>query len=119
MVIRECPEHHVPLTYTRTKFGLRGACPVPECTVVGWDSPTSTPADLATRRARRQCHVAFDALWRGQYAEMARGQAYEWLAAFTERTPGTAHIGMMSAAEADSVRMAVWAETPGEWLRAT
>lgn len=55
------------------------------------DIPLGTLADAATRRARKNCKPAFDALWRN--GEMTRSAAYEWLAAQLGIEKEACHFG--------------------------
>lgn len=64
--------------------------------------PLGTPANAATKLARRRAHAAFDALWKG--GAMRRGSAYAWLARVFGRP---AHIAEMTAEECDRVVAAV------------
>ena len=90
----QCPEHAVPLHLTNTRYGVRGACPVDGCTVVGWDGPTSTPADAVTRTLRREAHDSFDPLWKNV---RERSALYAELAAFLCLPVDYTHIGMFNA----------------------
>jgi zinc-finger-containing domain len=67
--------------------------------------PLGHPCGPETRRARSAAHEAFDPLWKG--GKMTRSSAYAWLAEATGIDPGRCHIGMMNAAEARSVEVAV------------
>lgn len=99
-----CPVHRRKLYPKNTRFGARWQCHAVGCDVVCWDSPTSTPADEATRALRRRCHAVFDERWkkvgepgrRGKKArEKARVKAYEWLSEVMCLPKELAHIGMM------------------------
>lgn len=101
----KCPKHVVPLAQSRTRYGLRYACPEPGCSVVYWPGPYSTPADAETRALRRKCHEAFDPLWiekDGPFSEHGhtgarRRAAYRWLADAIGVGMDEAHVGMMNS----------------------
>ena len=95
----KCPIHDTELFGKPTRYGMRYACSEPGCTVVGWDGPTSTPADAETREIRHRAHSVFDPLWKGQHPVMRRGEAYRWLSAVMEVPQKKAHIGMFNAAQ--------------------
>lgn len=108
-----CPSHQVALQRSRTRWGGRWGCPVPECTVVCWEGSTSLPADAETRDLRYRCHQAFDPLWkRGDRfcrrmfpgneiaptnAKIRRSMAYSWLAGAMGVPIEKAHFGMFDA----------------------
>lgn len=98
-----CPIHGTILYSQSTKFGMRYACAVEGCTVVGWDGPTSTPADQETRDARLVAHVAFDGLWRRPDQLMPRSEAYRRLSEFMKLPSDMAHIGMFDKADCKRV----------------
>lgn len=98
-----CPIHGTILYSQSTKFGMRYACREPGCTVVGWDGPTSTPADQETRDARTVAHVAFDGLCRRPDQLMPRSEAYRRLSEFMKLPSGMAHIGMLDKADCKRV----------------
>jgi len=63
--------------------------------------PLGYAANSATRRARREAHLAFDPLWRGRYRskrrnQMSREEAYNWLARQLGIPRSECHIGMMT-----------------------
>ena len=89
-----CPAHGTRLLGKITKYGTRYRCEVPDCTVVGWDGPTSTPADAETRTERIIAHAAFDSLWKGSGKLMTRSEAYRRLAVYLELPSSKNHIGM-------------------------
>lgn len=60
-----------------------------------------TPADKATRFARRLAHQAFDPLWRSR--RMSRSGAYQWLADQMGLPPEKTHIGMFDQAQCGQV----------------
>ena len=72
-------------------------------------APLGTPALADTREARKAAHDAFDPLWRakmrreGISRDLARGQAYCWLAEQLGLEPEACHIGMMDKATARKV----------------
>lgn len=88
-----CPKHRTVMVPASTRYGLRFSCPSPGCDVVGWDSPTSTPADAETRAARNKAHDAFDPLWRGRGARV-RSKLYRKLSEFLCIPLKQTHIGM-------------------------
>lgn len=63
--------------------------------------PMGTPADKATRDARRKAHKAFDSLWK--CGTMTRWEAYLWLAEQMGLPQDKAHIGMFNAAQCETV----------------
>ncbi len=89
-----CPVHGAILYSQDTKYGMRYACAVEGCTVVGWDGPTSTAADDETRTERIIAHAAFDSLWRGSEKIMKRSEAYWRLSVSLGLPPHKTHIGM-------------------------
>lgn len=55
IITHVCPEHKVELAPKQTrKFGTRWECPIRGCSVAWWGRETATPADAATRAARRK-----------------------------------------------------------------
>lgn len=60
-----------------------------------------TPADKATRWARRQAHKAFDTIWK--YRRKSRSGAYRWLAQQMGLPPEKTHIGMFDQAQCNQV----------------
>lgn len=79
------------LVSQQTKYGVRYACPILNCTVVCWDNSTSTPADYETRKARMLTHKVFDEVWKSGI--MTRKEAYRRLAKYLELPKRQAHIG--------------------------
>lgn len=83
------------------KWGKWWSCPrYPECDGAvgchpGTQTPLGTPADKATREARRMAHERFDALWEpmGRDRSRYRSAAYRWLA--SELDLDEAHMGEM------------------------
>lgn len=57
--------------------------------------PMGTPADKATRKARREAHEAFDRIWKS--GRMTRWEAYLWLAQQMGLPQDKTHIGMFDA----------------------
>jgi len=86
-----CPIHHLPLTWSVTRYGLRGDCPLPRCTVVWWADAHTTPADAETRALRQQAHALIDPLWKGQHVK--RGRLYRTF----KKQFHTGHIGESDA----------------------
>lgn len=79
--------------------------------------PMGTPADTATRRARRVAHLAFDQLWKkgtdpftgvvvtGVF--QSRRAAYRWLCEVMGKVPDEGHIGRFTLTECEAlVRLA-------------
>jgi hypothetical protein len=64
--------------------------------------PYGRPAGHRTRQARMAAHAVFDDIWKS--GEMARGEAYAWLASQMHISPDDCHIGMMGADDAFRVR---------------
>lgn len=93
----KCPTHNVNLVCCHTRYGPRWDCPDAECTVVCWGGTTSTPADQETRDLRKQCHAAFDPLWRDRIRFKTRDLAYKWLSKQMGIDKRSAHIGMFDA----------------------
>lgn len=93
-----CPVHERSLVLQSTRYGDRWHCNEPECTVACWSGSTSTPADAETRKARHDCHGAFDPLWKGPhgpfYGRGGRSRAYKWLRKEMGLSISKAHIGM-------------------------
>jgi hypothetical protein len=100
-----CPEHGATMQRCQTKYGGRWACTVALCTVVCWEGQTSTPADAETRALRRQCHEAFDPLWKpgAQRRFRHRGHAYIWLSRLMGTVIEETHIGMFNAEQCRSL----------------
>lgn len=94
-----CPVHRVKLVKTSTTYGPRFDCPEKGCTVQCWNGPTSRPADLETRRARKRAHSAFDPLWRGGLIK--RSYAYQLLQEHLGTLPGKCHIGMFDVEQCE------------------
>lgn len=88
-----CPKHKIKMLPASTSYGKRFSCPTKNCDVVGWDSPTSTPADCETRAARSKAHDAFDPLWRGQGTRI-RNKLYKSLSIYLDIPIAKTHIGM-------------------------
>lgn len=97
-----CPKHKIKMLPASTSYGVRFSCPVKNCGVVGWDSPTSTPADLETRIARSKAHDAFDPLWRGQ-GTRKRNQLYKSLSEFLGLPLSQTHIGLFDKKQCEKV----------------
>ena len=92
-----CPIHGSHLRPAQTAWGVKYECPQAGCTVAAWSGSTSTPADQATRTARRQAHHAFDQLWR--HDKSTRTAFYRLLAGFMGIEMRDCHIGYFSAAQ--------------------
>lgn len=102
-----CPIHGEKLDRTTTTYGHRWSCPVPNCTVACWGGDTSSPADDATRQARRRCHAAFDLLWHDEAGPFSAGhrpnnrhvrrhRAYRWLAEQMGLDINGTHFGLFN-----------------------
>lgn len=87
-----CPRHDKKMKVRMTQYGNRYFCPIPTCTVVGWEGSTSTPADVRTRKYRMSAHDHFDALWKSGIFK--RGEAYTALAKHLGIKKKDCHIGM-------------------------
>ena len=88
-----CPTPGVIMECGDTRYGFRHTCREPGCTMVCWDGPTTTPADLNTRRLRGEAHKVFDALWKGK-PDGTRTRMYKRLAAELGIDSEVCHIGM-------------------------
>jgi len=89
-----CPTHDIKLLAKSTQYGMRYDCPHEGCDVMCWAGKTSTPANQATRDARKVAHAHFDVLWKsGQYK---RGTLYKQLAEHFGITQEKCHIGMFN-----------------------
>ena len=97
-----CPKHHTTLVPEETPRGTRFKCTEIGCTVICWDGPTSTPADATTRRARKEAHKAFDALWQGA-GRGGRRRAYAWLRKALGIPEAKCHMGMFDETTCDKV----------------
>lgn len=62
--------------------------------------PLGTVADRPTRDARKQAHIVFDRLWRGNDRQMNRRQAYNWLRLKMGLSHSKCHIAMFSIEQA-------------------
>ncbi len=98
-----CPTHNCEMPWRQTQYGKRFHCEEPGCTVVGWDGPTSTPADLETRQLRHRVHLAFDPLWKTRARWRSRNNAYRWLRKFTKLPEHLCHIGMFNKDQCNRV----------------
>lgn len=94
-----CGECSSPMRFVQRGEGERGfwGCTrYPECRGTHGAHPDGTPlgkpADAATRQARVRAHAAFDRLWDGDDAPMARGEAYRWMRYTLGLTKDEAHI---------------------------
>lgn len=101
--MKECPTHKTKLIKTKTRYGIRFDCPIPDCDVMCWNGETSTPANQETRSARTCLHVMFDPLWRdtNQYFKdgdkrVRRTMAYKWLAEQMNLPIKDTHVGMFT-----------------------
>lgn len=108
-----CPKHKVRLAARDTEHGKQFYCPFQGCDVVQWDGSTSTPADYATRQARRKAHMAFDTLWKSK--SLSRGQAYTLLAKFMRLPKRSVHIGMFNVEQCAEVLRFVNERMP-DWV---
>lgn len=63
--------------------------------------PMGTPADKATRDARRRAHDVFDQLWKSR--TLTRWGAYMWLSQQMGLPQDKTHIGMFDAQQCDRV----------------
>lgn len=77
-------------------------------------APMGTPADLATKAARSDAHLAFDPLW--QSGLMTRKDAYRWLQQVLGLTDAEAHIGHFDIATCRRLIGAVRTVTRGRQL---
>lgn len=68
----------------------------------GSTNPKGTPANRATREARKRAHAAFDLHWR-ESRQMSRSQAYARLAQDMALAPEECHIGMFNEEQCDRV----------------
>jgi hypothetical protein len=71
----------------------------PECdSYVGVHKGTNKPlgplANKPLRELRKQCHKAFDLLWKGQ--KLTRRATYQWLRIAMKMTRSQAHIGQFN-----------------------
>lgn len=64
-------------------------------------TPSSTPADAETKRARNRAHEAFDQLWKG--GRMDRRAAYRWLQRAMGLSKDECHIGFFDRAQCEKV----------------
>jgi hypothetical protein len=71
----------------------------------GSDNPLGSPANEATRRARRAAHLAFDRVWKCGW--MPRSSAYRWMAHALNIRPNDMHIGMFLPARCRMVEETV------------
>lgn len=67
--------------------------------------PMSTPANAATRRARRAAHIAFDSLWDG--GPLTRKEAYRWLRKTMGLSEAEGHIGHFALTQCETLVSAV------------
>lgn len=67
----------------------------------GTDAALGTPAGRATRDARQDAHISFDAIWRS--GAMTRHGAYRWLSEATGMKPQDCHISLMTESQARDV----------------
>jgi len=100
-VKRVCPVHRGRLIGSKTKYGLRYACPEPDCSVVCWSGSTSTAADLPTREARQRAHAQFDFLW--QSGRYKRNVVYQLLSEYMQLSRKQTHIGMFDIEQCQRV----------------
>lgn len=63
--------------------------------------PLGTPADKATRTARRMAHEVFDAIWKS--GRTRRSSAYAWLSQQMGLPPEKTHIGMFTKEQCTEV----------------
>lgn len=104
-----CPTHGDTMRWSEAKFGYRGQCSAPGCTVACWDRPTSLPGDRETRDMRMLCHAGFDPLWQDGHFP-SRSAAYRWLAAALGLPPHLAHIGMLTKTQAEALMVRIEAK---------
>lgn len=96
----------------RSSYGPFWGCERwPECDGLvgchpGSTTPLGTPADQATRSARRTAHEAFDALW-AEAGSSARSAAYRWLAETLGLTEDECHMAHMDIETCEAVIAAV------------
>lgn len=92
--------------YRTRSFGMVWAC-LPCDAWVGCHGTGSTPkgrlANKALRDAKIRAHAAFDPIWKG--GEMARGDAYGWLADHMGVDKRDCHIGMFDEDQCQRVVM--------------
>ena len=100
----ECPHCHCPTILVDSKVIYKASYgPIYLCLLCGAYvgchpgsvRPLGSPADRATRVARRMAHEAFDPLWRR--GSMTRSEAYAWLAKQMGLPTEQTHIGMFTA----------------------
>lgn len=84
-----------PPFYGCTAFETTGCASAHGATWSG--KPLGTPADYATRRARKHAHRLFDQLW--LFGRMSRTAAYRWLAARLGLSRDAAHISRLNYAQ--------------------
>lgn len=99
--MKECREHETPLVGSKTKWGMRYACPEAGCTVAWWGRAQTTPADSATRQARMYAHSCFDLIWQTEI--MSRKQAYLMIAKALKISKKKCHIGLFNIKECQHV----------------
>ena len=97
-----CPDHNCDLRYSKTKYGIRWACPHPGCTVVCWGGKTSTPANQELRTLRNYCHSLFDPIWKTSRS-ISRTKLYNRLAEYMNIPTEKAHIGMFDKEQCNKV----------------
>ena len=70
--------------------------------------PLGFPADTETRKARREAHEVFDALWKSQKLNnMSRQAAYQWMQKNLKLAEDDAHIAKLDKAGCEKLIAAV------------
>ncbi len=67
-----------------------------------WE-PLGIPANAETWWARRRAHAAFDPLWKGETARMARSEAYQYLQLLMGLPPDEAHIARFTIEQCEQL----------------
>lgn len=96
-----CPNHGTKLLWENNTYGGLWRCPEEGCTVLQWNSSTSTPADQETRTARHEAHRIFDPLWKSELIE--RSALYKELASHMGLSVQETHIGHFSIGQCRAV----------------
>jgi ssDNA-binding Zn-finger/Zn-ribbon topoisomerase 1 len=105
----DCPGCGAEMRLKVGTFGFFWSCNEwPGCTfAVGCHphttKPLGTPANFATRKARKAAHDLFDQTWIGPRARMSRKEAYAWLASRMGLPVEQTHIALFDAAQCQEV----------------